>query len=59
MGFIKNGMIFYKLFVWSATRRKMLSDRTLTEEGTAAARRRRIIRYIIVRAAERPAAPRE
>lgn len=37
MSFIKNEMIFYKLFVWSAMRWKILSEITLTGEAAAAA----------------------
>lgn len=38
MRFIKNEMIyFYKLFVWSAMRWKILSEITLTGEAAAAA----------------------
>lgn len=36
MRFIKNEMIFYKLFVWSAMRWKILSEITLTGEAAAA-----------------------
>jgi len=46
MRFIKNEMIFYKLFVWSAMRWKILSEIMLT--GVAAAAAMCIIRHIII-----------